>query len=140
MKTFIERARVGKPRRSMLAAVALLVGAVVSQTMPALAGDPAVVIPPPADSGASAASAATSDTAVFAGGCFWGMQGVFQHVKGVTRAVSGYAGGDARTAKYDAVGSGSTDHAEAVRISFDPRQVSYGQLLQIYFSVAHNPT
>ena len=140
MKTLIENTRVGKPRRGMLAAVALLVGAIASQTMPALAGDPAVVIPPPADSGASATSAATSDTAVFAGGCFWGMQGVFQHVKGVTRAVSGYAGGDARTARYDAVGSGSTGHAEAVRISFDPRQVSYGQLLQIYFSVAHNPT
>ena len=79
-------------------------------------------------------------TAVFAGGCFWGVQGVFQHVKGVSNAVSGYAGGEASTAKYDTIGSGRTGHAEAVRISFDPKQVSYGKLLQIYFSVAHNPT
>jgi peptide-methionine (S)-S-oxide reductase len=141
MMTINESSRPSTPRRGVLAAVALLVGAVVWQTMPAWAGDAAVAIPAPADVGAPAAgTTATSDTAVFAGGCFWGVQGVFQHVKGVTRAVSGYAGGDARSAKYDAVGSGSTGHAEAVRISFDPRQVSYGQLLQIYFSVAHDPT
>ncbi|MBD9665807.1 peptide-methionine (S)-S-oxide reductase [Variovorax beijingensis] len=80
------------------------------------------------------------DTAVFAGGCFWGVQGVFQRVKGVNNAVSGYAGGDAKTARYEHVGSGRTGHAEAVRITYDPRQISYGKLLQIYFSVAHDPT
>ena len=79
-------------------------------------------------------------TATFAGGCFWGVQGVFQHVRGVTNAVSGYAGGAAETARYDMVGSGATGHAEAVRVSFDPKKVSYGQLLQVFFSVAHNPT
>jgi peptide-methionine (S)-S-oxide reductase len=78
--------------------------------------------------------------AVFAGGCFWGVQGVFQHVKGVQRAVSGYSGGSAATASYDAVSSGRTAHAEAVEVTFDPTQVSYGALLQIFFSVAHDPT
>jgi peptide-methionine (S)-S-oxide reductase len=79
-------------------------------------------------------------TAVFAGGCFWGVQGVFQHVEGVTRAVSGYAGGEAATAQYEKVGRGGTGHAEAVRITYDPRKVSFGRLMQIYFSVAHDPT
>ena len=78
--------------------------------------------------------------AVFAGGCFWGVQGVFQHVKGVSNAVSGYAGGNKETARYDMVGLGNTGHAEAVRITYDPKQISYGKLLQVYFSVAHNPT
>ncbi|QEN91174.1 peptide-methionine (S)-S-oxide reductase MsrA [Labrys sp. KNU-23] len=85
-------------------------------------------------------STAGSETAVLAGGCFWGVQGVFQHVKGVTSAVSGYAGGTADTATYETVSTGSTGHAEAVRIRFDPRLISYGQILQIYFSVAHDPT
>src|SRR3984893_624293 len=83
---------------------------------------------------------ATSAVAVLAGGCFWGVQGVFQHVNGVTNAVSGYAGGEQKTARYEMVGSGSTGHAEAVRVTFDPRKISYGQILQIYFSVAHDPT
>ena len=83
---------------------------------------------------------ATSRTAVLAGGCFWGVQGVFQHVDGVLSAVSGYAGGDAATAQYEKVGSGRTGHAESVRITYDPRKVSFGALLQIYFSVAHDPT
>ena len=77
---------------------------------------------------------------VLAGGCFWGVQGVFQHVKGVSNAVSGYAGGDQRTANYDLVSTDTTRHAEAVAVTYDPRQVSYGQLLQIFFSVAHDPT
>jgi len=81
-----------------------------------------------------------SEVAVLAGGCFWGVQGVFQHVKGVTGAISGYAGGDKEKAHYDAVGTGMTGHAESVRITFDPRQISYGRILQIYFSVAHDPT
>jgi|SRR5882757_583170 len=87
-----------------------------------------------------AGSSVTSETAVLAGGCFWGVQGVYQHVKGVSSAVSGYAGGDASTAQYETVGSGTTGHAESVRITFDPRQVSYGQLLHIFFSVVNDPT
>ncbi len=86
------------------------------------------------------ATDATSETAVFAGGCFWGVQGVFQHVKGVTRAVSGYAGGQAGTAHYEVVSEGRSGHAESVQVTYDPRQISYGKLLQIYFSVAHDPT
>ncbi|WP_080840336.1 peptide-methionine (S)-S-oxide reductase MsrA [Agrobacterium genomosp. 13] len=85
-------------------------------------------------------STAATETAVFAGGCFWGVQGVFQHVSGVKNAVSGYAGGARQTANYEAVGSGKTGHAEAVKVTYDPKQVTYGHLLQIYFSVAHDPT
>jgi len=96
-----------------------------------------VLLPPPA---LDETTQARSETAVFAGGCFWGVQGVFQHVKGVKNAVSGYAGGAANTAQYERVSSGSTGHAESVEVTFDPSQVSYGTLLQIYFSVAHNPT
>ncbi len=84
--------------------------------------------------------ATTTETAILAGGCFWGVQGVFQHVKGVTNAVSGYAGGSKLTANYDVVSTGSTGHAEAVKVTFDPSKISYGRLLQIYFSVAHDPT
>ena len=82
----------------------------------------------------------TSEVAVLAGGCFWGVQGVFQHVAGVTDAVSGFAGGSEATAHYETVSTGTTGHAESVRITFDPRKISYGRLLQIYFSVAHDPT
>jgi len=101
------------------------------------AGASMVVPPPQLD---LAPSAAHSETAVFAGGCFWGVQGVFQHVAGVQSAVSGYAGGSRENAHYERVGTGGTGHAEAVRIVFDPQVISYGQLLQIYFSVAHDPT
>ena len=83
---------------------------------------------------------AGSETAVLAGGCFWGVQGVFQHVKGVTEAESGYAGGDPDTANYETVGTGRTGHAESVRITYDPSQVTYGQLLRIFFSVVQDPT
>ena len=89
---------------------------------------------------ADPAGQATTEVAVLAGGCFWGQQGVFEHVKGVTKVVSGYSGGDAKTANYDQVSEGDTGHAEAVQITFDPRQVTFGQLLKIYFSVAHDPT
>lgn len=88
----------------------------------------------------SAAAGAASETAVLAGGCFWGVQGVFQHVDGVTSAVSGYTGGKADTAQYDTVSTGTTGHAESVRVTFDPQRISYGRILQIYFSVAHDPT
>ena len=126
-------------RRPVLALFALVAGAAVWHTVPSVAAEAAVAIPAPADD-IAAASVFGPQTAVFAGGCFWGVQGVFQHVKGVRNAVSGYAGGNASSAQYDAVGMGNTGHAEAVRITFDPKQVSYGRLLQIYFSVAHNPT
>ncbi len=81
-----------------------------------------------------------NEVAVFAGGCFWGVQGVFQHVDGVKGALSGYSGGNKQTAHYHVVGSGETGHAEAVQVTFDPSEISYGKLLQIYFSVAHDPT
>ena len=86
------------------------------------------------------AIATGTQTAVFAGGCFWGVDAVFKHVKGVTRVVSGYAGGSAQTARYEDVGSGSTGHAEAVEITYDPAIVSYGTLLKVFFTVAHDPT
>jgi peptide-methionine (S)-S-oxide reductase len=103
----------------------------------ARAADAVTVIPAPA---ADLPTSAAPQTAVFAGGCFWGVQGVFQHTKGVLNAVSGYAGGAKETANYPASGTGRTGHAESVRVTFDPRVVSYGKLLQIYFSVAHDPT
>src|SRR5882757_1082872 len=96
------------------------------------------MIPAPAVDGPTADG--TSEVAVLAGGCFWGVQGVFQHMKGVTNAVSGYAGGDKRSAHYNLVSTGMTGHAESVRVTFDPRQISYGRILQIFFSVAHDPT
>jgi peptide-methionine (S)-S-oxide reductase len=83
---------------------------------------------------------ATEDTAVFAGGCFWGVEAVFDHVKGVKRAISGYAGGDVAKPSYDQVSTGDTGHAESVEVIYDPAQVSYGKLLQIFFSVVHDPT
>jgi len=89
---------------------------------------------------APANAAPRSETAVLAGGCFWGMESVFEHVKGVTNVVSGYAGGSASDANYDRVSSEGTDHAEAVKITYDPAKISYSQLLQIYFTVAHDPT
>lgn len=98
-----------------------------------------VVVPVPKVDEPTAAQGAT-ETAVLAGGCFWGVQGVFQHVKGVTMAESGYAGGQQATADYETVSTGTTGHAEAVRISYDPAQISFGRLLQIYFSVVQDPT
>jgi peptide-methionine (S)-S-oxide reductase len=98
-----------------------------AHTLPA----PAVDLPP---------GSATSAVVVLAGGCFWGVQGVYQHVTGVTNAVSGYAGGEKKTAEYEMVGTGRTGHAESVQVTYDPRQVSYGRILQIFFSVAHDPT
>lgn len=88
----------------------------------------------------SRAAPARADTAVFAGGCFWGVEGVFEHLKGVTSATSGYAGGSTTAPSYEQVGSGGTGHAESVQVVFDPSQISYGQLMQIFFIVAHDPT
>ncbi len=101
--------------------------------------EPAIVAPAPALD-EPVPSGATSEKAVLAGGCFWGVQGVFQHVKGVQQVVSGYSGGAKDTASYNMVSTGRTGHAESVEITFDPRVVSYGTILQVYFSVAHDPT
>ena len=105
--------------------------------VPGRAAEEAVVIPAPA---ADVAASDGVQTAVVAGGCFWGVQGVFQHTAGVVNAVSGYAGGSQTTATYEQVSTGSTGHAESVQIKFDPKKISYGKILQIYFSVAHDPT
>src|SRR5579885_3016855 len=127
------------PTSAMMAAAAIFAG--FGPVTPGSAAEVAHVIPAPAvDEQAASDGQATSETAVLAGGCFWGVQGVFQHVSGVTSAVSGYAGGEKKTAHYEMVGSGRTGHAESVRITFDPRKISYGRILQIYFSVAHDPT
>lgn len=107
-------------------------------TLQRLLGSIGLVFSLAAPSGAMAAP--SEQTAVFAGGCFWGVDAVFKHVKGVSEVVSGYAGGSAATANYEQVSDGDTGHAEAVRIRFNPEQVSYQQLLQVFFSVAHDPT
>lgn len=121
-------------RRSIVLVAAFLVFGGTA----ALAAEEAREVPPPVLD--EAAADAGMETAVLAGGCFWGVQGVYQHVKGVKSAISGYAGGEADTAHYRVVGSGQTGHAESVQITFDPRRISYGRILQIYFSVAHDPT
>jgi peptide-methionine (S)-S-oxide reductase len=121
-----------------LAAPLAIIAALVYQQQSVSAAEVAVVIAPPAVD--EPAGTEHSATAIFAGGCFWGVQGVFQHVKGVSNAVSGYAGGDGRTASYEVVSGGDTGHAESVKITYDPTQISYGKLLQIFFSVAHDPT
>ena len=135
------RLRAGRlVRRSLLGAALLApLAAAALWTLPAVSGEEAVQTPAPLVDEA-AHKGATSETAVLAGGCFWGVQGVFQHVKGVTQAVSGYAGGSKGSADYETVSSGRTGHAESVEVTFDPNVVSYGRILQIYFSVAHNPT
>jgi peptide-methionine (S)-S-oxide reductase len=121
------------PRSGLIAAVmAAVIGVVFSAQ-----AEEGIVLPAPV---IDEKSTAGTETAILAGGCFWGVQGVFQHVAGVRNAVSGYAGGKKETAIYELVGSGNTGHAEAVQVTFDPQKVSYGTLLQIYFSVAHDPT
>lgn len=120
--------------RAAIAATLAISGMAAS---PLFASEEAVVIPAPA---LDAESSTGTQTAVLAGGCFWGVQGVFQHTAGVLNAVSGYSGGDKSTASYNLISSGTTGHAEAVEIKYDPKQISYGKLLQIFFSVAHNPT
>ena len=119
-----------KTRLALIAAAALMstaaYGADLDKQIPAAALDPA--------------NPAASETAVLAGGCFWGQQGVFEHVKGVTKVVAGYSGGARATALYPLVGTETTGHAESVQVTFDPKVISFGKLLQIYFSVAHDPT
>ena len=104
----------------------------------AFAGEDAVVVPPPALDNPKAAG--PLQAAVVAGGCFWGVQGVYQHVRGSRQVLAGYSGGSKATADYETVSGGSSGHAESVEIQFDPRELSYGEILQIYFSVAHDPT
>ncbi|QZP18896.1 peptide-methionine (S)-S-oxide reductase MsrA [Pseudomonas sp. DR208] len=118
-------------------AFAAFVGQSLAFSFGAAADDAVVIAPPALD---LPAEAGNLQTAVFAGGCFWGVQGVFQHVQGVKNAVSGYDGGAASTAQYESVSDGNTGHAEAVSVTYDPSKISFGKLLQIYFSVAHNPT
>jgi peptide-methionine (S)-S-oxide reductase len=100
---------------------------------------PAANIPSPAVD-AALATTKSQQTAVISGGCFWGIQAVFQHVKGVITATSGYSGGAANTAEYELVSNGDTGHAESVKVTYDPSQITYGQLLRVFFSVAHDPT
>jgi peptide-methionine (S)-S-oxide reductase len=106
-----------------------LIAMSVMLSFPAMAGETSHALPPAPD------DPAAGDSAVLAGGCFWGMQGVFQHVKGVREVLAGYAGGDASSARYETVGEGVSGHAESVRIRFDPKVISYGEILRIYFSV-----
>lgn len=120
----------------LLVAMATIVAALACTRVKA--GSPAVLPAPAMD--AALAKSKAQETAVLSGGCFWGIQAVFQHVKGVIAATSGYTGGDAATARYEIVSSGTTGHAESVSITYDPSQITYGQLLRVFFSVAHDPT
>ena len=124
---------------SVLSAIALTAIFAVAKAPLTQAAEPAVtILAPSLDMPASAD--AGPQTIVLAGGCFWGVQGVFEHTKGVIQAVSGYSGGTKETAHYEMVGTEKTGHAESVQVTYDPKQISYGKILQIYFSVAHNPT
>jgi peptide-methionine (S)-S-oxide reductase len=127
--------RWSKPLLAILASGAL---GVVLWRSPLYGAESPVAIAPPALDNAKAEGA--PQTAVLAGGCFWGVQGVFEHVRGVKNVIAGYAGGDRATAQYETVSSGTTGHAESVKITFDPAQISYGEILRIAFSVVHDPT
>jgi peptide-methionine (S)-S-oxide reductase len=134
------------PSTSRVVAPAILAAAVVAAAMflslpgleapAARASAPAALLPEPAPAGV----AASTDTAVFAGGCFWGVEAVFEHLAGVSTAISGYAGGSVRSPSYEQVSSGTTGHAESVLVIYDPSRISYDQLLQVFFAVAHDPT
>ena len=128
--------------RTVATAVAILTApaAILVYAQGAAASPEQVTVIPDPASDASLASSHGSSKAVLAGGCFWGVQAVFQYTKGVTGAVAGYSGGTKETARYEMVGTERTGHAESVQVTFDPKQISYGKILQIYFSVAHNPT
>ena len=126
-----------RSRFSRLSLCAAAIGALACTFAPSLAAEDAVMVPPPA---VDVRAASGIQTAVLAGGCFWGVQGVFQHTAGVVNAVSGYAGGSKTTADYSTVSTGTTGHAESVEIKYDPNRISYGKILQIFFSVVHDPT
>jgi peptide-methionine (S)-S-oxide reductase len=132
--------RVLNPRRAVLTGVIVFAMAVFTGVVPAIqprSSAASIAIPAPT---VDEPTSAGLETAVLAGGCFWGVQGVFAHVKGVSAAESGYAGGDRATANYETVSTGSTGHAESVRITYNPTQVTFGQLLQVFFSVVQDPT
>jgi peptide-methionine (S)-S-oxide reductase len=124
-------------RLSLCAAAIGALAIAAFATAPSRAAEEAVIIPPPAT---DVPAADGIQTAVIAGGCFWGVQGVFQHTAGVLNAVSGYSGGSKATASYEIIGTGTTGHAESVEIKYDPKKISYGKILQIFFSVVHDPT
>ncbi|MQB46422.1 peptide-methionine (S)-S-oxide reductase MsrA [Rhizobium sp. ICMP 5592] len=138
MKDTIRKALSHVARPAAFAVGAVLLAGVTLQFVGHASAEDARVIPAPAVD--EKPGSGSTETTVLAGGCFWGVQGVFQHVNGVISATSGYAGGKKDTAQYETVSGGDTGHAESVRIVFDPHKVSYGHLLQIYFSVAHDPT
>jgi peptide-methionine (S)-S-oxide reductase len=125
-------------RMATVVMVAIAVGPCLGIPAAAFAAEVAIVIPAPVLDNPKGPT--SPQTAVIAGGCFWGVQGVYQHVRGVQRVLSGYAGGTKATADYEAVSRGGTGHAESVEIVFDPKELSYGEILQIYFSVVHDPT
>jgi len=125
-------------KRFFLGSVIFLIGTMLACNAATAANTTAAIPNPIID--APLATAKGEQVAVFAGGCFWGVEAVFEHVKGVTGVTSGYSGGLAKTADYELVSTGETGHAEAVRITYDPSQISYGQLLKVFFSVAHDPT
>src|SRR6478672_592409 len=126
--------------RSVLQGIAICGVALASVAMLSGRRTSAPTILPAAELGAGLAPAAGEEVAIFSGGCFWGVQAVFQHMKGVKSAVSGYTGGSLKNPSYEQVSTGTTGHAESVRITFDPAQVSYGDLLRVFFSVATDPT
>lgn len=136
--------RANRPVLNKMNALLLAAGCALGgiYLIPSAAAEKAVSIPPPSSEvlASLAGTPAATETAVFAGGCFWGIQAVYQHTQGVLNAVSGYAGGKAADADYERVSGGGTGHAESVQVTYDPRKVSYAQLLQIFFSVAHDPT
>jgi len=119
--------------------LALILGSLLSATACTAKANPNAALPAPAVD-APRAAASGQQTAVLSGGCFWGVQAVFQHVKGVIKATSGYSGGSAKTAEYETVSTGETGHAESVEVVYDPSQITYGELLRVFFSVAHDPT
>jgi peptide-methionine (S)-S-oxide reductase len=124
-------------RLPLYAAAIGLLAIFAIEVAPSFAAEDAVIIPPPA---VDVQNASGIQTVVLAGGCFWGVQGVFQHTAGVVNAVSGYSGGSKMNADYNMVSTGTTGHAESVEVKFDPKKISYGKILQIFFSVVHDPT
>ena len=136
----VERGDEGNDMKSLTARIfALVLTITLAGVVACNARDRAAVVAPNPATDAPLA-AGPQQTAVIAGGCFWGIQAVFQHVKGVVSATSGYSGGEAKTAEYERVSEGDTRHAESVKITYDPSQITYGQLLRVFFSVAHDPT
>ena len=119
--------------------LALILGSLLSATACTAKANPNAAVPAPAVDAPRAATPG-QQSAVLSGGCFWGVQAVFQHVKGVIKATSGYSGGSAKTAEYETVSTGETGHAESVEVVYDPSQITYGELLRVFFSVAHDPT